>query len=409
MAPIWLLALAALLTPAHAWTHSWGTVGDMLWADFAGAGYAYMLTPEQIHFVASTYAIVSVEKCFAERNFTMTEDAVLALSAQFKAINPAIKTLMYYSSTTDFSDCYRAGAVFEGTPSWWLRNDAGVPYGTSPRHDHDTTLADVRAYWLASIANVTAPAGGAVDGVFADGTLGYPYAGMSPTRNAAVVAGLHAMLNDTRTALKGIVSPDFEVIGNGLAQYGEPADGGVAVLPFVDGVCWEHFMAFEMLDPKNGTLIPALFDAAVALIANVSAQGKTVLVKTWPGPATTPILPLGPSWPGGNQPDTYAGRADAASAWLPVTLAGFLIVVQPNVYLSYSTWYTAPDGYYPCPPGECSTPENWFPEFAMPLGAPTGPATRVAGGSGWVYRREFAAATVLFDAGNVTASVIQWG
>jgi hypothetical protein len=178
----------------------------------------------------------------------------------------------------------------------------------------------------------------------------------------------------------------------------------------LDGVVYEHFLGFEMLDPTNGTLIPALFEEARQLLLNATALNKTVLVKAWPGPVTTPILPLGPSWPGNTQPNTYQGRADAALQWLDPALAAFLIVAGNNTWFSYSWWYTFPDGYAPCPdaPDTCSTPAGWYPQLAIPLGEPAGPGARVPGGSGWLYARTFAHADVVFDAANVTNSQITW-
>ena len=68
--------------------------------------------------------------------------------------------------------------------------------------------------------------------------------------------------------------------------------------------------------------------------------------------------------------------------------------------------YTAPDGVFPCahPNGDCSAPQEWYPEFSYALGPPLGPYSV----DGVVYTRRFQSAVVTFNAGNVTASTIQW-
>jgi hypothetical protein len=405
---------------ASAWTHGWGSVGEMLWADFAGAGYQYTLTDEQVAFVANTYAIVSIEKCFAEANFTNTEDAVVATARRLKAVNDSVKVLMYYHVSQDFSDCYAAGrTVFNATPAWWLKDDSGALYGDPSRRVHDTTLQAVLDYYPASIVNATRLPGaypGLLDGIFADGTGGTSFSNMNAARLSAVDEGQKVMMNMTRAAIQTAMGPTAQVIGNGLGLYpNDPPDHGVSFLPSLDGVVWEHFLAFEMLDPKNGSLIPTLFDESLQLIAEAVALDKTVLIKGWPGPATTPILPLGPAWPagfpGGPVPDTYVGRAAAAAQYVEPALAGFLLAAAPSVWWSYSTWYTSPDGYFPCPAThECSTPDDFYPTFANALGSPAGPAQRVPGGSGWVYTRAFEHATVTFDAVNwLNGSSVTWG
>ena len=403
------------LQPAQSvWTHTFDTVSSMLWADFAGAGYSITLTDEQIDFVANTYSIISLEKCFAMTNYSTTELGVIETARRIKAVNPSVKVIMYYNLIIDFADCYAAGNIFLAHPSWWLKDDNGNPYGgNTVRQYHDTTQTVVQDYYTNSIMTPASwpNASGLLDGVFADGSGGTSLANMSSTRLQQVVDSMHQMLNQTNIAIKTVMGPNAQVIGNGLGLYpNNPPDHGMSSLPFMDGVVWEHFLAFEMLDPKNGSLIPSLFDEMVTLLTNVSSMNKTILVKAWPGPMTTPIEPLGPQYPNGSAPTTYEGRAEAATNGLTPSLAGFLLIVQPNVWLSYSTWYTAPDGYYVCPVGECSTPSNWFPDFNRSLGNPLSNVQRLSPnvGSGWVYTRQFQYATIYFDAVDWTNATITW-
>lgn len=413
IATIFVAAMAALGATATEprvsgpWTHDWSSMASQLWVDFAGAEHQYLPTPAQLQFIASTYAIVSLEKCFAQANFSSTEDAVAVTASALKSLNPAVRVLFYRHTLMDFGDCYRSGAVFESHPSWWLRDDSGQPYGSSSRHLFDLTQSAVVSLVSSAAVNVSG-ASSLLDGVFGDGTADMSMSNMNPSRFAELVSAHHASLNATRASIRKSMRPGSLLIGNGLTQYpNNPPDHGLAQLGDVDGVCFEHFLSFEMLDPSNGSLVPAMYQQAVELIGNATAAGKVVLVRGWPGPVSQPIGPLGPSWTssaGAEAPTTYAGRAAAATTWLEASLAGYLIIADVSTYFSYNWWYTAPDGVYPCPAGECSAPAAWYPELSQPLGAPQGPYER----DGWVYRRSFEHAHVVFDARNVSASTIQW-
>lgn len=399
---------------SDSWKHSFDTVSSMLWADMSGINHSYALSDEQITFVAQTYSIISLEKCYAMLNYSSTELGVIETARRLKWVNSKLKILMYYNVIEDFSDCYAAGQIFNSTPSWWMKDDDGNYYGDTSRHYHDIMQHPVKEYWINSILNpITWPnATGLIDGVFADRASGISLPNMSAYHLRQLINNEHVMYNMTRNSLYSVVGSDAHLIGNALVQYPDnPPDHGMDNIPYLDGAVFEHFLSFEMLDPKNGSLIPSLFDQAINLINNVSVyQGKTVLVKAWPGPCTLPIETLGPQYPNMSAPITYAGRAQAATNGLEPSLAGFLLVAQSNVWLSYSTWYTAADGYYLCPYNECSTPQNWYPEFSNKLGIPINNVTRLSKeiGSGWVYTRNFTNAYVYFDAVEWTNAKILW-
>lgn len=97
--PPCVLVLLVLVQVASAtdksWTHGWETAGDAWWGDF---GYS-LLTDEQARFVASTYKVVSLEKCTGQRSGLKSENAIYKTAAQLKAINPGIKVIFYWSVT----------------------------------------------------------------------------------------------------------------------------------------------------------------------------------------------------------------------------------------------------------------------------------------------------------------------
>lgn len=171
-------------------------------------------------------------------------------------------------------------------------------------------------------------------------------------------------------------------------------------------------MSFESIS-SAGALIPSVFATSVALVQQAADAGLIVLIRAWPGPVKQPITSFGPSWPpqfeaavNESTPQSYAGRAAAAAAYIVPSLASFLIVAQPRVWFAYSWWYGSSDGVLPCPtaPGTCSAPDAWYPELAHALGPPLGNFSQ----SGWVYTRSFEHARVVFVADNISASSITW-
>jgi hypothetical protein len=97
----------------------------------------------------------------------------------------------------------------------------------------------------------------------------------------------------------------------------------------------------------------------------------------------------------------------AAFAW---SHAAYLLTVAPGSYISYNWWYQVRDGYVPCPeaPTTCSCPDDWYPALSKPTGKPLGSRTRVSGGTGHRWNREFEQVSVTVDLGNFTDVSIVW-
>jgi hypothetical protein len=386
-----------------------------MWVDFYGHDHETMPTVAQWDFIARNYAIVSLEKCFAHRAFPWTNDAVHAGAAALKAINPDVKVLFYQNSLINFMSCYEDGAEFAHRPDWWLKDDSGNPYklhGDNHTRMYDLRLEAVRDF-VARASVAVANASTLLDGIFGDKASDIHMADMSDARWHELMAWHHVSLNHTRQAVQAAMAPGALVLANGVRPTPpsrmEPQDEGLENLPFVDGMCLEHFLGFEMLDEHTGVLDPARFRLAHELIHNATAQGKYTLVRGWPGPVQGPIGPLGPSWSaasGLTTPTTRHGRATAAAQFAESTVAAYLIVASEYTFLSYNWWYGVSDGVYPCPedPSSCSAPASWYPLFAKAPGPPLGPAVERRS----VWTRDFRNATVVFDASNITASTITW-
>lgn len=398
---------------AGVWSHGWASVGPtQTWVDFGARQGG--LSPAQLSFLARNYAIISLEKCFNGLQFPGDSAAGAAnasrgiRAAAAAAGVPPPRILFYFHSSQAVDSCYTSSAAFESQPSWWLRNKTGGAIFNGQGHMYNLSISAVRAH-VASASVAVPDAATLFDGVFADGTADTGVPTMAGQPELDYFASHHLSVAETAAAVHAAMRPGALLFGNGLAAYtNNPPDHGLALAPYLDGFCYEHFNAFESLNAQTGQLVPSQFALALALIRNATAMGKPVLVRAWPGPACAPIRGMGPSWCGPEPaPDTYPAAAQAMRDRLVPALAGYLIVATELTYFSYSWWYTDKDGMFPCySPGACSFPEGWLPELAKPLGAPLGDYALDAARQ--LYTREFAFASVRFNVTNMSASSIEW-
>lgn len=404
-------------------SYGWSLDSTPLWADFGHngvpgnpcAGANCVLTDAQAAFIANTYQIVSLEKCFGIKWGTpgnKTEHNFIQAVAQLKAANPNVKVLLYWNVPLVIGECYDTAATFLNHTDWWLKDDQGQVVHPDPVPTHlfvDFTVPAAAQWWISVPLQLVAQSG--ADGVFLDGTGGQDYAGMakiSQQRSDEINAKAMAAVAAYRAAAKS-VQPDLLVIGNGLTEYPYPPDHGMAQLAYLDGVCIEHFGAFEGVDSDNASLYPTNLVTWAQLTAAAVQQNKSVLVKAWVGPETTPIDGMGPTWPATHRPPlnrTHAGIAQAAAANLLFPHSLFLCLVEQNVYFSYAWWYDLMQGYIPCPetPGGCDCPDDFFPSLHKRIGSPLTPPTW----SGFECRREFEHASVYVDVSKVESASIVW-
>jgi hypothetical protein len=339
-----VLALLAPALPAQiSFTHDWSTA---LAAQFADFGYT-TLSPTQAEFVASHYAIVSLEKCFMPAGAKgLTEVSIWRQAAVLKALNPSIKVLFYLHTDIVSLECYAAHGTYMAHPEWWLTDAAGgYINSTSGLPLLDTTNAAARAWWASIPLNGTTGAalldGGGrslaslVDGVLADGTgRRCQTSKVNASRCSALVEGKAAMVRE----LQGILTAanGGAVFGNGIEMY-LPPDFNLGFLPDMGAVMLEHFAVFENVRP-NGTLNADLVASSIQAVAQAAASGKTVVVATWPGLLKTPFKNGLPSWPGDTQPNTTEGWRAALAQKHAFALAGFLVMAEVNVFQQYQGW-----------------------------------------------------------------------
>lgn len=182
------------------------------------------------------------------------------------------------------------------------------------------------------------------------------------------------------------------------------------VTPFPTTISYQGSFGTQL---RNGSWDITKMNYSINAILNVTQQGHSVLVHSFPGPATVPFTAVGaagayPSWAGPEvRPSTVDGLKKASVDRLVESLAPFLIVANERTWLSYAWFYDADTGYVPCDddPQSCSVPQGWYSDFARPLGQPLGPA-HSDGNTRW--SRAFQHAQVSIDLQDRAKSSITW-
>lgn len=228
-------------------------------------------------------------------------------------------------------------------------------------------------------------------------------------------------------------------LGNGavLANCGRTDDGTsygkmdwtpcARNLPFLDGVCAEHFGSFESVNSTTGNYdtdggaaqahhggnVNEKWQTGLDMVKRFDGGSKAIIVKSWPGPFSAYKGEF--TWKNlsdANVTLTNQLRKTLGARALPWALAAYLLAASDNTYMSYGWWYQLSTGYVPCPdaPESCSCPDDWYPLLNKPTGAPLGPRRLVSGaGSGHVWTREFERVSVAVDLANFSYPVtLDW-
>ena len=363
------LSLVALLLVPHAAIHAADALPPFGWDRvplYAHVGkQADDFTPEELDFLAKRFNFIAFEKGQAVRKRGDTESGIAEAARQIKLRNSSAKVLFYWNAFLDYP-LYRAGRTFPADGH--LKDRRGQPVlvrNTVP--SYDLTRADVRAWW--SDVACAAARGSEVDGIFADALLQVTSPGkrklLGEERYKLLNEGLATLLDETRRKL----GPDKLILYNGLRGN----DGG-QFLPQTSGAMIEHFGHFS----GGGKEKMAEDIDAMRAAARV---GKIVCLKAWPGF----------SWMDAElMKKPHNKLALLARERLTFPLACFLVAAESHSYFCYTWGYRETNGTF-----------DWYPEFDKPLGPPQGEARR----DGWVYRREFAHASVVVDLETKTATI----
>ena len=99
-------------------------------------------------------------------------------------------------------------------------------------------------------------------------------------------------------------------------------------VPYVDGLCIEHFGSFEQVTTAEGR--------SNRVMDGDYADDKSIFIKAWPGPVGSPIDWYGPTWPsayeGYPRPRTYA-ELQVVSKELITFPLGYVAVLQLSLYI----------------------------------------------------------------------------
>src|ERR1051325_297676 len=187
-------------------------------------------SPAEIKFLASHFALVTIEKAQALLQYGSTEGGTVAAVAALKRANPRLTVLIYWNAFVDYARMYetlRADLPAE----WFLDGKPPSSAGGAMEGRFDPSNAAFRRWWIDTGAQIVSATG--ADGVFVDGiaaAAGHPAplaVRYRPARAAAIVSGAKEMLSGLRQRLGN----GKLVIFNGLrAMPGGWPDGGLDFL-----------------------------------------------------------------------------------------------------------------------------------------------------------------------------------
>eukprot|EP01084_Bolivina_argentea_P198331 339645_1 len=376
-----------------------------------------VFTDYEYEFMTNTYDIIGLGACFDTVN-GITELKWYEAAAGIRQYSPSsndTKILFYWPVPGAYTDCWNVSKKVAQNSSMWLYDDNGNLMGSQTRPQIDLTQEYVRNWWVDAIVSIIQNAldqNIIVDGVFLDGVKTW-LVGVSQERRDAYDIATRLALTKLREEFNKI-DPNLFMLGNGVGVLKQQVHG-LDVVPYIDGVCFEHYGSFEQINSDQGTLNPDWLltwtTVTKDIINGIYGANKSVFIKAWPGPVTAPLEALwGPSWPVafGTRPDTYEGIAQASSELLAFPLASYLCgIYQESAYFSYSWWWAVHQGWIPCPydPSSCMAPSAWYPELSTILGQPLGDGVFT---NTYECRRSFENANIYIDLRNYSSTVFDW-
>ena len=397
------VALASAATP---FVHSWDTVGDVM---AMHGKYKDAPTAADVAFVAQHYATVTTgTACSDTVNTTHTiEQSVLAVAAQIKAANPAVKMGMYWRSdfALELADCSGFAGEWAAHPEWRLRDDSGRLVGSKGHYYIDYSNPAAAAFFARVLVNVTRavlPSGAPVlDFVYIDGDPGQSdttqiHPDISANRSLALVNAIYGCFGDIQRQLDA-AGHGQKIILNGMDTAWSAARH---VATGAAGSMFDHWSILQFVNRTDGVFNATMMDQAFALVAH-NLTNVTTQIKGWPGPIVRQRDQYPPNMP---TPATPAQMQQLAAERFNSELALFLLVASEFDYWIYSAFWGF-DDFVPGHP-DSTVPATFFPQARCPLGPPAGPYTRRPGT--WTYTRDFAHAHVFVDLTNRTASRVDF-
>jgi len=417
----------------------------------AMTGTGTLLVEEDLSFLANNYKVVSLEKCLRESTNGETEKYFYNLYNGIKDRNPDTTVLFYWNIPTHFADCYTHLDMALPADPYLYDDEGNGPLwdGTEVRLAWDLRKPEVRKWNVDYLEAVLlgnpvqrSDDGEMIDGLFLDGLCAWlsnfvyanpenPDEHIRGTFSQQTIVEYNEAIVEYLKLLKERL-PEAYILGNGMFNYwfNEPsygymlnADGHCShAIPYIDGICLEHYGAFEEVDSSTGLIKPEILKEWVnwsndIVVDDKYGPGKSIFVKAFPGPVqnlngigatqtawletTDTLSAFGPN------PTTLAEAQQCAADNLDFVLAAYLCGVHnERVYLSYTWWYRQDQGALP---GESySAPEGYYPQLLSALGAALGPAVFEDEDNEFFCEREFEYASVSVDLSDPTSAVIEW-
>lgn len=387
---------------AGALRHGWDTVADMA---VMHGGNKSVITEDALVFAASHYKMVAFANCYGvDGSGTLQEEAALISAQTMRKTNPEVKNVFYWKGDlySQIEKCSTAGAEFKQHPEWILRDDHGKEAG---RGEIDSRDPSFREFYINHIVmlfknmDATNESKPLLDILYLDG-LGdsspRPVKGLTPAQSLAYHNATHEMLTELNKQLVALGHGQF-VLVNGLDTTSNiPWQASVGPGSMVD-----HFGILQFINGSTGRWLPdAMHDVMFNVARAPENMDRTIQIKTWPGP----IVHQKDVWFNDTQPKNPADFQKQGAAYANSALATFLLIAEDNFWMGYSWFWSAGDFV---PFGEDHTcPDNWYPQFNCPLGAPLGPPKDEGN---YKYTREFEHASVFVDLNDdILKSRVSW-
>eukprot|EP00729_Bicosta_minor_P013734 gene13734-9718_t len=275
------------------------------------------MSPYQAQFSATNYDIVGVGGIFDGKP-NSGEVTQAAAAMQLKQINPNVTVLIYRNSGIVIEGELDSDLEFAAHPEWILQDATGSPIYNNPPSTTapliNFTNPAAREWWVSStVAAITGqPNGTAIDGVFIDGA-----GPMDEVLSPRLAPGQNTLLNASHTlAVRELTErlhalrPGMITLGNGavVSSCGRSDDGSkwgkmdwapcARNLPWLDGVCAEHFGSFESVNTTTGGYdtdggiaqnhkggnVNEKWQTALDIVREFDGGSKISIIKSWPGP-----------------------------------------------------------------------------------------------------------------------------
>jgi len=338
-----------------------------------GSGRVFPDTNATIAILADQFPTMSGAQIqFAATHYVGTEKQLLPITQALRAVNPNFLVLHYHLSmwqsapATDF--------ILDGTSwgndyptvttheDWFWHNAAGarVPSSADGKLLMNVSVAGFQAYWASSLAAQVAA--GEYDAIFFDsaspallqgecGTVDPRLAGTAAASTLFDELGGHTWIDAWQTWMSALAST--------LTAQGIPLIPNTSA--FVTG--W---------DTTNYGLTPGIFAEGFAAPSFAESDWQTSTSELLKLAAADKIMIL---------QNYLASSADVGTRLY--YLGNYLLVKGHHTYLDYFA----------------EGPLEWYPEWQLDLGAPTGAAPTDAASllAGGVYRRDFAKGSVLVN------------